>query len=86
MLEAYASAIGILFQPTNLLILLAAVSIGLIIGVIPGVSGLVMIPLLLPFIFRMPVDVALILLVALHAVVFTGGSITAILLNILAII
>lgn len=82
MFEAYALALEILFQPINFLILLAAVFIGLIVGVIPATSGLVVLPILLPFIFRMPVEVALILIVSLHAVVFTGGSITAILLNI----
>ncbi len=46
MLEAYASAIEILFTPINLLVLLAAVIIGLIVGVIPGLSGLVALSLL----------------------------------------
>ena len=82
MLEAYGTALATLFQPINLLIMLAAVFVGLIIGVIPGLSGLVMLPLLLPFIFRMPADVALILLISFHAVIFTGGSISSILLNI----
>lgn len=81
MLEAYASAIEILFQPINLLVLLAAVIIGLIVGVIPGLGGLIALPLLLPFIFHMSPEIALILIIALHAVVFTGGSISAILLN-----
>jgi putative tricarboxylic transport membrane protein len=82
MLEAYGTAIATLFQPVNLLIMLVAVAIGLIIGVIPAISGLVILPLILPFIFRVPAEVALILIVALTSVIFTGGSITAILLNI----
>lgn len=82
MFEAYSAALATLFQPINLLIMLVAVFVGLIIGVIPGLSGLVMLPLLLPFIFRMPADVALILLIAFHTVIFTGGSISSILLNI----
>ncbi len=82
MLDAYGIAIATLFQPINLLILFVAVFIGLIVGVIPAIGGMVMIPLFLPFIFRMPVEVALILLVAILAVTSTGGSITAILLNI----
>jgi len=80
--EAYASAIAILFQPINLLILVVGVLIGLIIGVIPTIGGVVSLTLLLPFVFRMPVEVALILLVALHSVVHTSGSIPAILFNI----
>jgi putative tricarboxylic transport membrane protein len=82
MLEAYGTALATLFQPLNLLIMLVAVAIGLIIGIIPGISGLVILPLILPFIFRIPAEVALILIVALTSVIFTGGSITAILLNI----
>jgi len=82
MFEAYSSAMAILFQPINLLILVLAVIIGLIVGVIPTIGGIVMMSLLLPFVFRMPVEVALILLIALHSVVHTSGGITAILLNI----
>lgn len=82
MLEAYASAIQILFDPINLLVLLGAVVIGLLVGAIPGLSGLIVIPLLLPFVFRMPAEIALILIVSLHAVIHTSGSIPAILLNI----
>jgi putative tricarboxylic transport membrane protein len=81
MLEAYGIAIATLFQPLNLLVMLVAVLIGLIVGIIPGIGGGTMVVLLLPFIFRMPAEVALILLVALHAVVFTSGGITSILLN-----
>jgi putative tricarboxylic transport membrane protein len=82
MLEAYGTAIATLFQPMNLLIMLVAVAIGLMIGVIPGLSGMVILPLILPFIFRVPAEVALILIVAFTSVTFTGGSITSILLNI----
>ncbi|MFC2068460.1 tripartite tricarboxylate transporter permease [Chloroflexota bacterium] len=82
MLEAYGIAISTLFQPVNLLIILVAVLVGLIVGIIPGIGGGTMIVILLPFIFRLPAEVALILLVALHAVVFTSGGITSILFNI----
>ena len=82
MFEAYASAVQILFQPVNLLIILAATVLGLVVGAIPGIGGLVLIPILLPFVTRIPVEGALLLLVAFYAVLFTGGSITAILVNI----
>lgn len=81
MLEAYGAAIAILFQPLNLLVMLAAIVIGLLVGIIPGISGATMLVILLPFVFHMPAEVALILLVALHAVVYTSGGITSILLN-----
>ncbi len=82
MFEAYASAVQILFQPVNLLIILGATVLGLVVGAIPGIGGLVFIPILLPFVTRIPVEGALLLLVAFYAVLFTGGSITAILVNI----
>ncbi|MFH1003167.1 MAG: tripartite tricarboxylate transporter permease, partial [Chloroflexota bacterium] len=82
MFDAYGPALATLFQPVNLLIMLGAVILGLTVGVIPTIGGLVSMPLLLPFILQMPAETALIMLVAFHAVIFTGGSITAILLNI----
>jgi len=81
MLEAYGTAIATLFQPINLLIMLVAVCVGLIVGIIPGIGGGTMVALLLPFVFGRSADTALILLVSLHAVVFTSGGITSILLN-----
>jgi putative tricarboxylic transport membrane protein len=82
MLEAYGTAIATLFQPINLLILFAAVIVGLIVGVIPAIGGLATLPLILPFIFRMPAEIALILIVGFHAVIFTSSGMTSILLNI----
>jgi putative tricarboxylic transport membrane protein len=82
MLEAYGAAIATLFQPVNLLIMLAAVLVGLAVGIMPGISGMTMLALLLPFVFGMPAESVLILLVALTSVVWTSGGITSILLNI----
>ncbi len=82
MLEAYGEALGFLFAPTSLLTLLIAVLAGLIIGVIPGIGGMVACTLVLVLIFRLPPDIALLAMVAIHTVTYTGGSVTAILLNI----
>ncbi|MBN1367986.1 MAG: tripartite tricarboxylate transporter permease, partial [Dehalococcoidales bacterium] len=82
MLEAYGMAFTTLFQPANLFILLVAIGIGLFVGILPGLGGGAMVAILLPFIFTMSAEVALILLIGLHAVVFTSGGITSILLNI----
>jgi putative tricarboxylic transport membrane protein len=81
MFEAYGTALATLFQPISLLVMMAAIIVGLIIGIIPGIGGGTMVVLLLPFVFRMPTEVTLILLVALHAVVYTSGGVTSILLN-----
>ncbi len=82
MLDAYGQALAFLFQPVTLVIMLAAVLVGLIMGIIPGLGGMIGLALFLPLVFGMRPEVGLTLLVAFDAVVFTGGTITAILLNI----
>jgi TctA family transporter len=80
-LEAYGTALSLLFQPINLLILFLSVIIGLFVGIIPGLGGGTMVAILLPFLFTLPAETAMLLLIAMHAVVFTSGGITSILLN-----
>lgn len=82
MLEAYGQAIGFLFAPWSLLTMLITVLAGLIIGIIPGIGGMVAATMVLVFIFRLPPDIALLAMVSIHCVTYTGGGITAILLNI----
>lgn len=60
----------------------AGVVVGLIIGLIPGLNTLVGLALILPFVFILPPEQALPMMVALFAASITGGSITAILVNI----
>lgn len=62
--------------------MLAGIIIGLVLGIIPGVGGMLGAALLLPFVFFMAPETGLPLLLAMASVAFTGGSITAILLNI----
>ena len=57
MLEAYGEALQFLFAPLNLLILLVCVIVGLIIGVVPGISGFFACTMVLVFIFKMPGNV-----------------------------
>ena len=59
-----------------------AIPIGLIMGVLPGLSGLTALALLLPFVYGMQPMAGLAFLLAAHAVVCTGGSLTAIVLGI----
>jgi len=56
--------------------------IGLIFGLMPGISILPAMAVLLPLTYGMDPAIALSLLVAVQAVGFTGGSVTAILVNI----
>lgn len=55
---------------------------GLIVGIIPAIGGIVGITILLAFIYGVPPDIGMSLLIAFGSVTYTGGSITAILLSI----
>src|SRR3546814_14564972 len=67
---------------SDLLLMLIAVPIGLGMGVLPGLSGLSALAILLPFVYGMEPMAGLAFLLAGHAVVCTGGSLTAIVLGI----
>lgn len=69
-------------DPTILGLMLLGIVIGLFVGFLPAVSGLLGTALMLPFIVGMEPLTALPFLLALHAVSYTGGSMTAILVNI----
>lgn len=69
-------------NPTILGLMLLGLLIGLFVGFLPAVSGLLGTALMLPLISGMEPLTALPFLLALHAVSYTGGSMTAILVNI----
>jgi len=81
-LESYISAFGINLQPLNILALCLGIIIGLVLGIIPTISSLFLIPLIMPFVYDLPVEFTLILFASIVAVVYTSCAITAILLNI----
>ncbi len=53
MLEAAGNAFVLLMEPFRLLMLFTGVMMGLVIGLLPGIGGLVGLALLLPFTFSM---------------------------------
>jgi TctA family transporter len=55
--------------------------IGLVFGLIPGISGMLALTLMMPFLFVMSPMVALPLIMTIMAIQFQGGAISAILLN-----
>jgi len=57
------------------------VLIGLVVGILPGVGGTFSLAVLIPFTFRLDPASAFALLLGAHSVGYTGGAITAILLN-----
>ncbi|MCL6593398.1 MAG: tripartite tricarboxylate transporter permease [Alicyclobacillus sp.] len=81
MLEAISSGFASLITPFGLGMLLVGTLLGTIIGAIPGLGGAVLMTMLLPFIYGMPIVPALTLLLAAHTGIYFSGSITAILLN-----
>src|SRR4030042_1793988 len=69
------------FEPLTLALMLLGVCLGLIFGLIPGLSGLTALAILSPLCFGMDAKVALAFLLSAYAVACTGGSVTAVLLN-----
>ncbi len=82
MIGMAAQAIGLLLEPQRLAFLALGVVIGLILGVIPGLGGLVGLTLLLPFTFDMDPYTALAFLMGLQAVVVTSDTIPAVLFGV----
>lgn len=70
-----------IFQPFTLLMLVFGVAVGLIVGAIPGITGSIGIILMLPMVFRLPNEVAMVMLCGLFCGSMLGGSFSAILLN-----
>jgi len=81
MFHALATGVASLFSVYGLLMLMLGSLLGTFVGVIPGLGGAVLLTVLLPFIYGMPVIPALSLLLAAHTGIYFSGSITAILLN-----
>ncbi len=82
MLGMAAKAAVIMADPARLGFLFFGVVIGLVLGVIPGLGGLVGLSLLLPFTFNMDPYTALAFLMGLQAVVVTSDTIPAVLFGV----
>jgi TctA family transporter len=82
MLDMALKAAVTLAEPTRLAFLGLGVIFGLILGVIPGLGGLVGLSLLLPFTFHMDPFTALAFLMGLQAVVVTSDTIPAVLFGV----
>ncbi|MBI5444642.1 MAG: tripartite tricarboxylate transporter permease [Deltaproteobacteria bacterium] len=82
MLDAFLQGLVHYADPAALGFLVAGVSIGIFIGIVPAIGGLTAMALLLPLTFGMEKVAGLSLLMAITAISSTGGSITSILMNI----
>src|SRR5437899_12815016 len=72
----------IAITPYNLFVAVIGITLGTIIGVLPGLGGANGVAILLPLTFTMPPTSAIILLTSLYWGALFGGAITSILFNI----
>ncbi|MBW1613799.1 MAG: tripartite tricarboxylate transporter permease [Deltaproteobacteria bacterium] len=82
MVASIVQGLLVLLRPDIMLYMLAAMASGLVFGILPGLAGLTLLAILIPFTWGMDPYKALAFLMAGYAVCYTGGSVTAILLNI----
>jgi putative tricarboxylic transport membrane protein len=75
-------ALGIVLDPYRFAVLVGGVVIGLVLGVIPGLGGVVGLAILIPFTYGMDPFAALALLIGMHAVTTTSDLIPAILFGV----
>lgn len=82
MLDNITSGLGLLLQPAPLMWLVVGVSLGFIVGVLPGLSTSNTAALLLPFAITLPLENSLVLIVSIYAGAQFGGAVPAILFNV----
>ncbi|QWD95128.1 tripartite tricarboxylate transporter permease [Polynucleobacter sp. MG-Unter2-18] len=81
-INALFSGFAVAMTPFNLLLMIVGVTLGVIIGVLPGLGGANGIAILLPLTFTMPPTSAIIMLSCIYWGALFGGAITSILFNI----
>lgn len=81
MFSARAAGSLNLLDPVNLLVMFVGVAIGIVGGMLPGISVVTTLALFMPFTFSMPADTALIALGAVFCGATYGGANAAILIN-----
>ena len=79
---ALGSLYTLLTTPYLVMLMFIAVPLGIFFGAMPGLGGKIGIVLLIPFIFGMDPIPGAVILLAMHSVVHTGGSIPSILFGI----
>jgi len=82
MLEAITSGLTALLTPQAVLFLFVGVVYGLIIGILPGLGGVVAMALLLPFTYGFETAATLALLLGAHIATVWGDSVTSILFSV----
>src|SRR5919206_981857 len=73
---------AVVIEPFNILLMLVGITLGVIIGVLPGLGGANGVAILLPLTFSMPPTSAIIMLSCIYWGALFGGAITSVLFNI----
>jgi putative tricarboxylic transport membrane protein len=81
MLDNLLAGFSIVFQPLTFGLMVFGTALGVIIGALPGMTGSMGIILLLPIVYYLPADTAMIMLAGLFCGAMMGGSVSAILLR-----
>lgn len=81
MIEAALEGLTQVFAWPALGYMVLGVLTGLVVGILPGVGGTFSLAVLIPFTFNLEPASAFALLLGAHAVGYTGGAITTILLK-----
>src|SRR3990172_1899150 len=81
MAEALGAAAKLFLVPAHLGMMLLGVLAGLVVGVLPGMGGIVAVAVLLPFVVRLDALAALAMLTGALAVVHTSDTITSVLIG-----
>lgn len=74
-------AIQQLFTPTGMFLILLGTSLGIFVGAVPGLTGTMLIALILPLTYGANPQYALTLLISVYVGAVSGGMITSILLR-----
>lgn len=82
MIDLFFVTLGNLLTLQHMAYMLAGVSLGLVIGVLPGVGGIAGLSLMLPFLYGMNETSALAMLIGMLAIVPTADTFTSILMGI----
>ena len=82
MLDAIVTGLAALSTPQAIMFMLIGVVYGLVIGILPGLGGVVAMALLLPFTYGYEVAATLALLLGAHIATVWGDSVTSILFNV----
>jgi len=82
MVEALLQGFLTILRPEVFALMLLGVAIGLVVGITPGIGSIAALSILLPMIWGMQPETALVLMLAVACGTSQGGSITAILINV----